>query len=166
MRAQHEHPQCVVAVAGSEVGRGGVSALSAAASVASRTLAPGARLGAASRVDHATRRDADQPGPRIVGNALRRPLGGRREQCLLERVLARREVAAAAEQRDEHVRRVLAPHELAAVVGHSVSPPGHIAGRNSTVSPGPLNLAATSSARSRDATSIMKKPANCSFVSA
>jgi len=95
-----------------------------------------------------------------------RPLPGGREQGLLDGVLACLEVAAAPQQRGQDVRRLVAPHVPTDLLGHCSSAPGHIAGRSSIVSPGPANRAAISSARARSWTSIMKNPANCSFVSA
>ena len=149
MRAEHEHLERVVAV-GVGLPFGGGRGEPAVRRRVRRVvhLAAGSRLTAPQLVDQPAGRHPDQPRPWIVGDAIGRPLSRSRHERLLHRVLARREVAAATQQGSEDVWRVLPPRVLAAEVGHWSSPPGHIAGRSSTVSPGPLNLAATASARS------------------
>src|SRR5512139_2904184 len=74
---------------------------------------------------------------------------------------------SASQQRREDVWRLAAPH-VPDLGGHTSqdSQPGRIVGRSSIVSPGHENAAAISSARSWESTSITKKPARCSLLSA
>ena len=63
---------------------------------------------AAHAIGHAPEGDLDEPPARIVGHALARPLHRRRDQRLLHRVFGGGEVAVAADDRAEHLRRELA----------------------------------------------------------
>ena len=66
-----------------------------------------------------------------------------RDRGVLDRVLAVAEVAVPAQQCTEDVRRLPAPHVLEDRFhrfGYWSAPPGHIVGRSSTVSPGPVKL--------------------------
>ena len=56
--------------------------------------------------------DVDQPGARVFGHPLARPLRRGRDERLLHRVLARREVAVAAHDDAQHLRRELAQQAL------------------------------------------------------
>ena len=73
--------------------------------------APG-QLGA-QVIRHASRGDLDQPAARVVGNALLRPLHGRREECLLHGVFGGGKVAESPDDRAENLRRELAQQVLA-----------------------------------------------------
>ena len=75
-------------------------------------LAPAPRDLAAQLVGHPARGDLDQPRARIVWHAFVGPLHRSREQRLLHRVLGRREVAVAADDGAEHLRRELAQQVL------------------------------------------------------
>jgi hypothetical protein len=67
-------------------------------------------------IGHAPPRHLNQPGARIAGKAFPRPLNGRRDQCLLNRVLGGGEVAKTADNRAEHLRREFAQQMLGSVV--------------------------------------------------
>ncbi len=67
---------------------------------------------AAQLIGHAPRGDVDQPRARILGNALGWPLRRRGDQRFLHRVFGRREIAEAAHDRAEHLRRELAQQVL------------------------------------------------------
>ena len=71
-------------------------------------LALPAGLLAAHLVDQPPRGDPDQPGLRVVGDAVGGPLHGGGEQRLLHRVLGGVEVPVAPHERAEHLRRELA----------------------------------------------------------
>ena len=58
------------------------------------------------------RRDLIKPGARVVGHALARPLRGRGDQRLLNRVLRSAEVAEPPDDRAEHLRREVAQQVL------------------------------------------------------
>ena len=168
--AEHRHPQGVVidrrpVDEASGVADGGPAPFEQRCGGAGLALLPaltGTR--GALGVDEPAGGHPDEPRLGVVGPALARPLLRRGEQRLLDRVLAGPEVAAAPQQGGEDVSGVLPPDVLSP--GHCSSPPGHIVGRISIVSPGPAKARPSSSARSRSATSTRKKPANCSLVSA
>src|SRR5207245_1779419 len=113
---------------------------------------------AAALVDQPPGRDLDQPPAGTVRDTVGRPLLRRGEQRLLDRVLARRGVAVATDQRPEDVRRLVPPYVLERC-GHSSAPPSPMTGRSSMVSPGPANCAAICSARAALSTSSRKNPA-------
>jgi hypothetical protein len=69
--------------------------------------APTRRL-AAHEIDQAARRDPDEPGAGMIGHTGTRPLGRRRDQRLLNRVLGGVEVPEATQERGEHVRSEIA----------------------------------------------------------
>ena len=73
-----------------------------------RVLAAAARHLAAQVVGDAAQGDVVQPAARVGGDALRRPLRRRGDQCLLHRVLRRVEVAVPPRHRAQHLRRKLA----------------------------------------------------------
>jgi hypothetical protein len=73
-----------------------------------RLLAPPAGHLAADVIGHPPGGDVDEPGARLVRYTGQRPLGRRRQQRLLHRVLGSGEVTVAAHQRGQHVRRQLA----------------------------------------------------------
>ena len=58
----------------------------------------------------------NQPAARVVGQAVARPLRGRGDQRLLHRVLGGGEIAEAADDRAEHLRRELAQQLLGAEI--------------------------------------------------
>ncbi len=68
-----------------------------------------ARVVSALRVDELVRRDLDQPAPWVAGQPLGRPLLRRGEECLLQGVLARGEVAVAPKQSGQDVGRLFPP---------------------------------------------------------
>ena len=67
-------------------------------------LAVPARDFAASVVAHSAERHLDQPSPRIVGNAVARPLSSRRDQRFLHCIFGGSEVVESPDDRAEHVR--------------------------------------------------------------
>ena len=85
---------------------------------------PGGRRGVLARaggparcglVDQPPGGDGDQPAARVVRHAVGGPLRGRGQQRLLDGVLARVELAVAADQRAEDLRRQLAQQVLGGV---------------------------------------------------
>ena len=74
-------------------------------------------------IGEAPRRHGDQPAFRVVGHSLRRPLHRRGEQRFLDRVLASTEVAVAAHQRAQDLRREIAQQILGAVVQRGITRP-------------------------------------------
>ena len=97
------------------VSSGSISAWPSVAGATARSASPAT---AASRfrrdaslrsvIDHPSLRDADQPAERIVGDAIARPLGRRRNQRFLDSVFGRGEVAKSPDHRAKHLRRELA----------------------------------------------------------
>ena len=77
-------------------------------------LPPAAGVVAAVLVDHAAGRDADQPAERVVGHAVGRPLRRGGDERLLHGVLGVGEVAVAADDGTEDLRRELAQQALGA----------------------------------------------------
>ena len=63
---------------------------------------------AAPLLDAPARGDPDQPGSRVARKAIGRPLHGRRQQRLLDRILATGEIAVAAYQCAEDLGRKVA----------------------------------------------------------
>ena len=121
----------------------------------------------AAGVDEASRCHAQQPAAGLLRDAPCRPLASGLDQGLLHGVLTGGELPVSPDERSEDVWCLTAPHVLAVRGSHaSLSPPGHMTGRSSMVSPGPANFAAISSARLDDSTSIRKNPARCSLLSA
>ena len=104
--------------------------------------------------------------PRGLSGTPPRATAGGRQQRLLHRVLA----VSKSPYRRTRAARTCGAHSRHTSSrppgGHWSSPPGHIAGRSSTTPPGWAKCAAISSARSRVAQSMRKKPASCSLVSA
>ncbi len=99
-----------------------------------RRLPPAARLLAAPPVGEPPRSDRDQPGPRILRDALIRPLHSGGQERLLHCVLAQVEVPVAADQRAEDPRRQLAKEVLDVHVGiraHISVPDVFMTGRTS-----------------------------------
>ena len=162
---EQEDHRVVELVATGDVGGRGLS-LVRRRSRGDRLLALGPGPVGAPVVEDAPGRHPDEPGLRVVRPAVPRPLVGGGEQSLLQCVLGGVDVAVAAHERSQDVRRARAPHVLDADVGHRSSAPAHIAGLSSTTPPGWANRAVISSARSRLSQSMTKKPASCSFVSA
>src|SRR5690606_3222519 len=136
-----------------------------------RVLAPPPRLLGPEQVGEPARGHGDEPAARVVRHALLRPPQGRRQQRLLDRVLGRVEVAVAAHDRAEDLRRQLTQQDL----GQTISSALPWMGRTSTyhssraACPGcgaPASRAAISVARSKLSHSTIVYPARTSFVSA
>ncbi len=126
--------------------------------VRQQPLPLGAGLVGPPLVDQPAGRDGDQPAGRVVRHAVVRPLPRRCQQRLLQRRPRRcRSRRSGAPARPAPAARTRATAARAAgaagavTIGrrHWSSAPDHIAGRSSTVLPGPANWAAISSARSR-----------------
>src|SRR5712692_2639371 len=83
------------------------------------------RLLTSNVVRHAPGGDLNQPGARIVGNALPRPLQDRCHQRLLNGILGGREIMETADHRAEHLRSEFAQQTLGSDLpwsrGHSRS---------------------------------------------
>ena len=75
-----------------------------------------ARTLAAHAIGHAARGNVDEPGARIVGEAFLRPLICGGDECILHRVLGGGEVAEAAKDGTEHLRREVAEEMLGGCV--------------------------------------------------
>jgi hypothetical protein len=80
------------------------------------SLPAAARELAAHVVGHAAGGNANEPRPRIVGQALLGPLHGRRDERFLDRVLGGREVPEAPDDGAEDPRREVAQQALGAPV--------------------------------------------------
>ena len=130
-------------------------------------LPPPAGLVAAQEVGQAARRDGDQPGARVVGAAVARPLLRGRQQRLLDRVLAGVEVAVAPDQRAEDLRHQRAQQVLGGrTAGHRSEAASCMIGFTSTrPNRAKGTLAAISRARSSESTSMMSKLPRYSLVS-
>ena len=124
-----------------------------------------ARLLAAELIGHLPHGGLDQPAPRVVGHPLGRPVPGRGDQRLLHGVLGGVEVAEAADEHAEDLRRQFAQQVLEARPSAHVPPPGApITCRTSIgcwigTPPGPGAadaFAAISMARASDSTSIIR----------
>ena len=110
-------------------------------------LAGAAGLLAARLVGEAPRRDGDQPGARVVGEALGRPLRRGGDQRLLDGVLARVEPAIAPHEHAQDLRRQLAQQGFDA---HISVPEASMIGRTSIAAKRALGQrAAIAVARSR-----------------
>jgi hypothetical protein len=105
MAAQQQQGQRVVVVAGVLLPRTGDRRAVDRRHRRDRVLAPPARLLSAKLVDQPPRRDPDQPGPRVLRDALFGPLDGGGEQRLLHRVLGRVEMPVPSHERAEDLRR-------------------------------------------------------------
>src|SRR5437868_507975 len=102
---------------------------------------------AAHLVDQPACGDGGQPAARIGRHAVGRPLHGRREQCLLYRVLALLELPVATDEHAEDLRRQLAQQVLGGGFGRHISTPlWYMIGRTSM--PVPSTLASGISAAS------------------
>ena len=128
-------------------------------------LAAPARLLAAQLIGHPPHGGLDQPAARVGGHALGRPVPGRREQRLLHGVLGGVEVAEAADEHAEDLRRQFAQQVLdAGPRAHSPLAGAPITCRTSIgcwigTPPGPGAadaFAAISMARASDSTSIIR----------
>jgi hypothetical protein len=114
--ATHEEEDEGVIVLGELVVRGRCERLGVAEG---GLFSPPARGLAARSIGEAPRGDVDQPGARVVGEALARPLHGRGEQGLLDGVLGGREVPVAPNDGAEDLRCQLAEELRDAVVDRS-----------------------------------------------
>ena len=90
-------------------------------------LAPAPRDVAAHLVDEPARRHGDEPGLRVLGDALDGPLPRCGQQRLLDGVLAGVERAVPPHEHAEHLRGELAQQPL----DHISIPPGSMTGRTS-----------------------------------
>lgn len=77
-----------------------------------------ARLVAAQQIDQPSRGNRDQPSKRTLRQALNRPLAARRQQALLNSIFGEVEMAVAADQRTEDLRRQPTQEILDAGSGH------------------------------------------------
>ena len=125
MAAHEQQVQRVVALRRA-VGVGGERDL-----LVGRNQADDQRLAVAARglgahlIGDAPGRDLDQPGARVVGHPLARPLRRRRDERLLDRVLAGREVAVAPHDDAQHLRREVAQQVLERRADVAVRGRGH-----------------------------------------
>src|SRR6185503_20225911 len=82
-------------------------------------LAPPPRRFCPQVIGHPADGDLDEPSTRVLGQSLGGPLLRRGDERLLDRVLRRGEIAEAADDRAENLRRQLAQQALAGKGGHT-----------------------------------------------